>query len=64
MPMTDIHVRAFIGPSLRTYLHSIAKLRVDVFRDYPFLEEAGSQPRNSGTEKVSDQQRIDRGPRL
>lgn len=39
MLMTDIHVRAFIGPSLHTYFHSIAKLRIDVFRDYPFLEE-------------------------
>lgn len=39
MLMTDIHVRTFIGPALRTYLHSIAKLRMDVFREYPFLEE-------------------------
>lgn len=39
MLMTDIHVRAFVGPALRTYLHSIAKLRTDVFRDYPYMEE-------------------------
>lgn len=39
MLMTDIHVRTFVGPALRTYLHSIAKLRMDVFREYPFLEE-------------------------
>jgi GNAT superfamily N-acetyltransferase len=39
MLLTDIHVRSLIGPSLATYLHSIAKLRMDVFREYPFLEE-------------------------
>jgi GNAT superfamily N-acetyltransferase len=39
MLMTDIHVRAFVGPALKAYLHSIAKLRIDVFREYPFLEE-------------------------
>ncbi len=43
MLMTDIHVRAFLGPALRTYLHSIAKLRMDVFREYPFLEEPDLQ---------------------
>lgn len=39
MLLTDIHVRAFVGPALRSYLHSIAKLRMEVFREYPFLEE-------------------------
>ncbi len=39
MLMTDIHVRTFTGPALKTYLHSIAKLRVDVFREYPYMEE-------------------------
>ena len=49
--MTDIHVRAFIGPSLRTYVHSIAKLRVDVFRDYPFLEEPDLNQETLGLKK-------------
>ncbi len=39
MLLTDIHVRAFTGPSLKTYLHTVAKLRSDVFRDYPYLAE-------------------------
>lgn len=38
MLMTDIHVRAFSGSALRTYVHSIAKLRMDVFQEYPFFE--------------------------
>lgn len=37
--MTDIHVRSFTGPHLKTYLHSIAKLRSEVFREYPYLHE-------------------------
>lgn len=39
MLLTDIHIRAFTGSSLKRYLHSIAKLRVDVFREYPYLQE-------------------------
>ncbi|MBY0529092.1 MAG: hypothetical protein K2P51_02765 [Rhabdochlamydiaceae bacterium] len=39
MLLTDIHVRAFIGASIKTYIHSIAKLRSDVFREYPYLAE-------------------------
>ena len=39
MLLTDIQVRSLTGPALMTYLHSIAKLRMDVFREYPFLEE-------------------------
>src|SRR6267154_1949937 len=37
--MTDIHVRSFSGASLKTYLHSVAKLRLEVFKEYPFFEE-------------------------
>jgi GNAT superfamily N-acetyltransferase len=39
MLMTDIHVRSFTGPSLKPYLHSIAKLRMEVFKDYPYFED-------------------------
>lgn len=37
--MTDIHVRSFTGASLKPYLHSVAKLRMEVFKEYPFFEE-------------------------
>jgi len=37
--MTDIHVRSFTGSGLKPYLHSIAKLRMEVFKDYPYFEE-------------------------
>jgi hypothetical protein len=39
MLMTDIHVRSFTGSSLKPYLHSIAKLRMEVFKDYPYFED-------------------------
>ena len=38
--MTDIHVRSFTGAGLKPYIHSVAKLRMEVFRDYPYFEEA------------------------
>jgi len=37
--MTDIHVRSFTGTHIKTYLHSIAKLLEEVFREYPYLKE-------------------------
>jgi GNAT superfamily N-acetyltransferase len=39
MLLTDIHVRSFTGTGLKSYLHSVAKLRMDVFREYPYFEE-------------------------
>lgn len=39
MLMTDIHVRAFTGSGLKPYLHSVAKLRMEVFKDFPYYEE-------------------------
>lgn len=38
MLMTDIHVRSFTGSGIKPYLHSIAKLRMEVFKDYPYFE--------------------------
>ena len=40
MLMTDIHVRSFTGSGLKPYLHSIAKLRTDVFKEYPYFEDS------------------------
>jgi GNAT superfamily N-acetyltransferase len=39
MLMTDIHVRSFNGTGLKPYLHSVAKLRMEVFKEYPYFEE-------------------------
>ncbi len=39
MLMTDIHVRSFSGAGIKPYIHSIAKLRCEVLRDYPYFEE-------------------------
>ncbi len=37
MLMTDIHIRSFTGSGLKPYLHSCAKLRMEVFKDYPYF---------------------------
>ncbi|MGC1878446.1 MAG: hypothetical protein WA347_07755 [Rhabdochlamydiaceae bacterium] len=37
--MTDIHVRSFTGSGLKSYLHPVAKLRLEVFREYPYFKE-------------------------
>ncbi len=37
--MTDIHVRSFTGSGLKPYLHAVAKLRMEVLKDYPYFEE-------------------------
>ncbi len=39
MLMTDIHVRSFTSSGLKPYLHSMAKLRMEVFKDFPYFEE-------------------------
>ncbi|SRR5581483_6392476 len=39
MLMTDIHVRSFTGPGLKPYIHSMAKLRMEVFKDYPYFKD-------------------------
>lgn len=39
MLMTDIHVRSFTGGGLKPYIHSVAKLRMEVFKDYPYFED-------------------------
>lgn len=39
MLLTDIHVRCFTGAGLKPYIHSIAKLRAEVFCEYPYFEE-------------------------
>ncbi|HEY2809907.1 MAG TPA: hypothetical protein VGJ00_00725 [Rhabdochlamydiaceae bacterium] len=38
--LTDIHVRSFTGSSIKNYLHSIAKLLVQIFKEYPYLLDA------------------------
>ena len=40
MLLTDIHVRSFTGVGIKPYLHSMAKLRVQVLREYPFYEDS------------------------
>jgi GNAT superfamily N-acetyltransferase len=37
--MTDIHVRSFTGNGLKPYLHSLAKLRMEVYKEFPYFEE-------------------------
>jgi hypothetical protein len=37
--MTDIHIRSFTGQHIKTYLHSLAKLLEELFKEYPFFRE-------------------------
>jgi GNAT superfamily N-acetyltransferase len=39
MPQPRIKVRAFTGPAIKAYLSGIAKLRLEVYRDFPYLYE-------------------------
>jgi GNAT superfamily N-acetyltransferase len=39
MLLTDIHIRSFTGSGLKPYLHSMAKLRMDVLKEFPYLKE-------------------------
>jgi hypothetical protein len=39
MPLSDIRVAALTGKQLRPYLHSMAKLRVEIFREFPYFKE-------------------------
>lgn len=53
MLMTDIHVRSFTGSGLKPYLHSIAKLRIEVFKDYPFFEDSTLDHETQYLKKIS-----------
>lgn len=38
--VTDIHIRPFTGEKIKTYLHSLAKLMTEIFKEYPYMKEA------------------------
>ena len=38
-PRKEILIRSFIGASIQPYLASIARLRLEVFRDFPYLQQ-------------------------
>ena len=38
--MTEIHIRPYTGDKIKTYLHSLAKLMTEVFKEYPYMREA------------------------
>ncbi|NDD58312.1 MAG: GNAT family N-acetyltransferase [Chlamydiae bacterium] len=37
MLLTELTLKTFIGPSIKPYLHSIARLSVEVFQEYPYF---------------------------
>ncbi len=39
-PRKEILIRSFIGSAIQPYLNSIARLRLEVFRDFPYLYES------------------------
>src|SRR5580692_3752021 len=38
--MTEIHIRPFTGDKIKAYLHSLAKLMTEIFKEYPYMREA------------------------
>lgn len=53
MVMTDIHIRSFTGSGLKTWLHPIAKLRMEVFKDYPWFEEPNLDQQTESLRKIA-----------
>lgn len=51
--MTDIHVRSFSGQGIRPYIHSIAKLRCEILKDYPYFEEPNPHGETAFLRKIS-----------
>jgi GNAT superfamily N-acetyltransferase len=43
MAHSDIKIRTFSGSAIKNYLSSLARLRIEVFRDYPYLYEGDMQ---------------------
>ncbi len=53
MLLTDIHVRSFTGSGLKPYLHSMAKLRMEVFKEYPYFEEPDLEKETQYLRKIA-----------
>jgi hypothetical protein len=51
--MTDIHIRPFTGEKIKIYLHSLAKLMAEVFKEYPYLKEASSVQQTEYIKRVA-----------
>lgn len=51
--LTDIHVRSFVGSSIKPHLHSIAKLRAEVLQDFPHCEEPNLSKETEYLKKVA-----------
>src|SRR5690349_2392040 len=43
MTQSEINIRTFTGATLKPYLPSIAKLRIEVFSEFPYLLKRGSK---------------------
>lgn len=43
MPTSNIKIRTFTGTGIKTYLPTVARLRLEVFRDYPYLLDGSIQ---------------------
>jgi hypothetical protein len=50
---SNIKVVTFTGASIRTYIPSIAKLRTEVFREYPFLYAGDTKYENKYLKKLT-----------
>src|SRR5258706_14299229 len=54
MSHSDIKIRTFTGSSIKIYVPSIARLRLEVFREYPNLYESDLQHETQYLRKYSN----------
>ncbi len=54
MSQSNIKICKFTGAAMKTYLPAIARLRIEVFRDYPYLYEGNMQDEVEYLKKYAD----------
>lgn len=53
MPQVGIKIRAFRGPEIKAYIPGLAKLRLEVYRDFPYLYQGNLQEETSYLKKYA-----------
>jgi hypothetical protein len=54
MVFTDIKIRSFTGSSFREFIPCIARLRLEIFREYPYLQERNIEEEKQFLKKHSE----------
>lgn len=54
MLLTDITIHPFVGHTIRPYLPCVAKLSIEVYKEYPFLYESSLEDEMQALQKFAD----------